>query len=304
MSFGSPHDVVDCDAEARRLDELLTFVTQRRIMTVSDDSGWGKSTFLRKLHHLCRWRHGVPVALVPLEDYEDRPDEFALVTDLVAQLKESELRFPSFDELTLARSFHDVAMFANNVHGTANANGAVINESIIAGTMYKIENVEQFNRFGAPDWTDEADRQAKLLCVEAFFTELLDAARKSPLVIMFDTVESAHEKLKDWLFLALVKRRVLADPDGHKLVIVLAGKKLEADLRSRFLDYDSFFESILSLGIWDLEDTARLFEVRGFDKLLPEDVHYLHAVIVSRNMSLIDVLAIADIINKKRIAGK
>ena len=252
MSCCYPEDVVDYEAETGRFEDLLTFTTRRRIVTVSDDSGQGKSTFLRKLRHLCQWQHGIPVALVPLEDFENRPDELALVSDVAEQLRIAGVQFPSFDKLIRARSFHDVAMFAQDLHGSVDARGAVISGSKVAGTIFQVDNIEQFNTVGAPNWTDEVDLQAKRLCVEAFLVELFDSARGRPVVIIFDTVESAHEKLKDWLLLTLVNGRMLiSEGEECKLLIVLAGRKIEPVLKSRFSDYDSHFESISLLRSWE-----------------------------------------------------
>jgi len=111
---------------------------------------------------------------------------------------------------------------------------------------------------------------------------------------MFDTVESAHEKLREWLFLTLVNGRIVADASGgHKLLLVLAGKSLEALLRSRFSDYDSFFVSIPSLSSWRLEDTKRLLEVKGVGRLDPDVVKLLHRKIITRRLSFTKALAIA-----------
>jgi hypothetical protein len=293
MSGGYPEEVIDCEAEKHRFEDLLRFATPRRIMTVSDDSGWGKSTFVRTLRHLCQFQYKIPVALVPLEDFENRPDELALVTDVVQQLEDVGVQFPSFDKLTRARSLHDVAIFAEGL-GSVDASGAVISESDLAVTMFKIENIEQFNKIGAPDWSEEADRQAKRLCVEAFLTELFETACERPIVIIFDTVESAHEKLKDWLFLTLVNHRILEHPGGeHMLLVVLAGRKLEAALKSRFSDYGFFFDSISSLGTWEKDDTVRLFAVHGLGGLDHKVVDFLHERIAARDVSLTRALAIA-----------
>ncbi len=295
MNCCNTEDVVDCEVQANRFEDLLTFSTQRRVLAVSDDGGRGKSTLLKKLRDLCKWHYSIPVALVPLEDFENCPDELVLVTDIAEQLRGMGVQFPAFDRLLRARSFHDVGMFARDMYcGGVDGRHAIINKSIVAGTLYEIENVEQLIKIGPQEWSDEADLQAKRICVEAFLSELFDMAHQRPVVVLFDTVESAHEKLMDWLFLALVNRRIVADANGdHKLLMVLAGRELEALLRSRFSDYDSFFESMPSLGAWRLEDTKRLLEVKGYGRLDLDVVKLLHKKIVARHMSLADALTIA-----------
>lgn len=302
MSLAIPDDVVDCDAQTKLFETMLRFTTTHRIMTVGDDSGWGKTTFLRKLRYLCQYRHEVPVALVPLEEFESYPDELALTKDITNQLERSpDVRFPSFNRLMLARSLHDVDMFTKHLHGSVDASDSLINESVVAGTIFKIDNVEQFTRIGAPTWTDEANRQAQRLCVEAFLGELFNIALERPLVIIFDTVESANEDLRDWLFLRLVNRGILSNPDSCKLLLVFAGKRLETALRSRFSNYDLLFTSIPSLGALEPHETVQLFEKQGLIGLQPEDVEYLHNRIIDRTMSLTSAIAVADAMIKARI---
>ncbi len=287
-----PADIVDREPEASRFQNLLEFATQRRILAVSDDSGWGKSTFLKKLRYLCEYKHNVPVALIPLEDFDDRPDEFELVSDIVDQLKRAGVPFPSFDRLNIARLLHDAGLFVDRLRGAVNAEAAVISGGQVAGSIF---NIEHADNVGVPDWTDEANRQAKLLCLEAFLADLFETASKRTVVIILDNVEHTTEQLRRWMFKTLVSDRILATPDAeHKLIVVMAGEKLQPRLTSRFEDL-ARFDFISALGTWEPEDTARLFEVHGLNGLLPHQVIQLHGSIVAREVSLTSALAIAAI---------
>jgi hypothetical protein len=287
-----PADIVDREAEAKRFADLLDLGTQRRILAVSDNCGWGKSTFLRKLRHLCDYQYRIPVALVPLEDYDDRPDEFELVSDMATQLKEAGVPFDSFDTLNRLRSFHDGGMFLDGLRGAVNAAGASVTGGQVAGTIF---NIQHADNVGAPDWSDEADRQAKGLCLQAFLAELFEAASKQKVVIIFDNVEHATQQLRRWVLKTLVTDRILAQSDSQrKLIVVMAGEKLEPTLTKLFADL-ACFDLIPAFGTWGPADTARLFEVHGLNGLQPHLVTQLHGNIVAREVSLTGALSIARI---------
>ena len=295
-----PADIVDREPEAKRFENLLEFTTQRRILAVSDDCGWGKSTFLKKLHYLCEYQLMIPVALVPLEDFDDRPDEFALAEDMADQLRRAGVPFPTFDELNRLRSFHDSSLFVNGLRGAINASGATISGGQVAATIF---NIEHADNVGAPDWTDEADRQAKRLCLDTFIGELFETARERKIVIIFDNVGAGTPQLLRWVLKTLVTDRILAKPDsGHKMIVVMAGEKLQPRLTALFKDL-ACFDLIPALGTWELADTARLFEAHGLNGLLPHQVTQLHGNILAREVSLTGALAMAGIL-KTGVAWK
>ena len=291
-----PTRFVDREDEAGRFADLIMLGTNRRILAVSDDVGWGKSTFLKKLRFLCDFQHKVPAALIPLEEYDDRPDELDLVSDVVNQLA-PDILFPTFSTLQRQRSFHSTDMFVDSLRGIVNASNASISGGQVAGTIF---NIEHYDSVGAPDWTDEADRQAKQLCLEAFLAELFAAAKQRMIVIIFDNVGSITRQPQRWVLKTLVSDRVLAERNaGHKLIIVMAGEKLERQLRSVFSDL-SRFDLIPALGALRAEDIDQLLEMHNMDELPHEYRNALHQSVFDREISLAGILAIADAICKVR----
>jgi hypothetical protein len=292
-----PTEVVDRELEASRFESLLRFDSPRRVFAVSDESGRGKSTFLRKLQHLCEYQHNVPVALVPLEEFDDRPDEFTLVNDIADQLSRAGLSFPTYKKLASAYSFRDVGTFQatyRSVYGGVDARAASVSGGQVAGTIINVEHAETV----APaPWDDEANRMAMELCVGAFFADLVAVAVERPVVIIFDTIDRATEQLQRWVFLQLVRRQALAGTeDDRKLVVVLAGTRIEVRLRSVFENlFDTRFESISALGDWDLADTKRLFEVHGYAGLSESRVAQLHQDLGDRALSIAAALSVAAI---------
>src|SRR5580693_6032074 len=106
VSDFDPDRFIDREVEAKRFEVLLGLATPHRILAVSDDSGWGKSAFLKKLKFLCDFDHRIPAALIPLEEFDDCPDELELVSDVVDQLTEAGVRFtiPAFSWTACAES--------------------------------------------------------------------------------------------------------------------------------------------------------------------------------------------------------
>ena len=298
MTLLDPVKIVDRDPESRRFEDLLVFNTPKRVLTVSDSPGRGKTTLLQKLRWICEFRHELPVVLVPLEEYDDHPDEFELVHDIVRQLKEADVRFPAFEKLAAARSFHDNQAFLEtyrSVQGVVHAGGATVQgDATVAGVIYNIEHADQV---GLAAWSDRADEEAKRLCLDAFFGELAAAARERPIVFLFDTVDAATDQLQRWIYLQLVRRRVLADAgQDQRLLVVLAGMDIDAKLRGLFEGlYDSCFDVIPALGDWEFDDSGRLLEVHGYAGLPPEVVTMLHQGILSRQLSLAGALGVAAI---------
>ena len=94
-------------------------------------------------------------------------------------------------------------------------------------------------------------RGSERLCISAFFSELAVAARQRTIVVLFDTVDAVTEQLQRWIFLQLVKRRVLVEGgQDQQLVVVLAGSDIHTKLERMFEDeFQSFFDPITELEI-------------------------------------------------------
>lgn len=298
MELIAPSEIVDRGDETQRFETLLEMVAERKVLAVSDGIGWGKSTLLRKLRHVCECRQ-IPVALIFLNELA-YPDEFTLITTIADQLRQAGLSLPSFDKMNRARAFRDAGQFIQTYQtlGTTDARGAWISGGDVAGTMIKIEHAENV----APtQWTDETEKEARLLCLEAFLADLFTLAAERSIVIMIDSVESADEVLQRWLLLSLIMNRVLAKPNGdHKLLVVLSGEKLDILLQSYFRHYDEQFDFIQQLGDWSLADTERMLHVHhvgGLEKKLVEDIHDW---IAARRVSLSDAIDVGKLLKNRQ----
>lgn len=288
-----PSDVVDREAESRRFQELLAEEASQRVLAISDDSGWGKSELLHKLRHICVY-HGIPVALVKLDELA-YPDEISVAEEVAMQLGQTGIQLESFEKLNKYRGFQDVAAFIDayrSMSGKINVEGASVSGGQVAAL---IVNAEQVHSIGVPDWTPNAAKQARLICLDAFASDLFRPGRSRPVVILLDAFQKADQDFRRWFFHGLMRKHMLGDGIGsHRCVVVLAGEKLEQMLRAQFPDYDSHFECISALSSWQLAHTKRMLEVHEIHGLRPHQIRNIHRDIVARVTSLTGALAIAD----------
>jgi hypothetical protein len=292
-------NIIDREAEVEIFARMLHCDTPRRVLVVSDRGGMGKSDVLRKLRYVCEYTHDVPVALIQLEDFATRPDIFAIVRRLRDALDASGAELPTFDSLNNSRLFGNTVQFAEQVrsiHGMVDLRGAQVTSSTVAGTIFNIERAEHVS---LPPWNEEAESQAREMCIEAFLVDLLNSARKNPTVLMFDTVDNAGEELLRWLFLELVRKRVLTGWQSHKLIVVLAGQKIAAMLDRRLRpEHRECIEPIASLSRWELHHVAEFLQVHGFCALKPGQVEAIHRLLGEGN-TLTAALAIAKLVSEE-----
>jgi hypothetical protein len=302
MNLIALQDIVDRGQETERFKDFLNLRTERRIFAVSDDSGWGKSTLLRKLRHVCE-RDGVPVALIYLNELADL-SEFTLTREMVDQLHQAGVPFPSFQQLNFARAFRDMYRFSDTYHslkGTIHADGASIHGGQVAGLMFNIQHADKVE---ARPWSEEAEKEARLLCLDAFLVDLFAEARKRKVVIIADAVEYADEGLQRWLLRNLIARQVIGRSD-HRLVVVLSGENLDGLLQPYFDESGAQFEfidALCSRGSWCLSDTERMLQVHKLTGLDATVVQDIHKWISTRKVSLADALLIAAIAKRTAAA--
>jgi AAA ATPase domain len=289
-----PSDVVDREVESRRFQELLAEEASRRVLAISDDSGWGKSALLHKLQHICEY-HDIPVALVKLDELLPYPDEISVAEEVAMQLRHTGIQLESFEKLNKYRSFQDVAAFIDayrSMSGEISVEGASVSGGQVAALIINAERVQSI---GMPDWTPDAAKQAKLLCLDAFASDLFRSGRSHPVVILLDAFQKADQDFRRWFFHGLMRKHMLGGGvGGHRCLVVLAGERLEQMLRAQFPDYDSHFECISALSSWQLADTKRMLEVHKIQGLRPHQIKNIHRDIVARITSLTGALAIAD----------
>jgi hypothetical protein len=272
---------------------MLQFQTRRRVLIVSDKPGQGKSVLLRKLRWLCDFQFGVPAALVPLEEYEQRPDELTLATDIVDQLAAS-VPFDKFNHLASARSLREARSFERpfGVQGQVLATEAQISGGTVAGTVIQNASIT------LPDWDGPSEREARRQCLSAFHTELVEHSAEQPVVIIFDTLDKSPEPLRRWVFLQILKGAILDRTEqGHKLIVVVAGVGLNEMLRSIFADtFETCFEPISSLGSWGRNELEQFLQVHSCNGLSGDDVEMLLRNRVEFGRSLQFVLEMAQLL--------
>jgi hypothetical protein len=255
--------IIDREAEAETFNGLLACSTPRRIMVVSGKSGMGKSVVLRKLRYLCEYTHSVPVALADLADFQDRPDTFALVAKLRKLLGQIgpaiPAAFPQFDDANEKRNSPAGVTLPvmPPVQGTVDARNATVSgQGQVGGVIYNV------SMYGGPSArTDEADAAARERCAELFLDDLLDCARQQPVVLLFDSMEKAGDELKRWIFLDLIRKRLLPNRKDCKLIVVLAGQDLAQMVSDRLQATAEDSIEPASLSRWNIHHVADFLRV-------------------------------------------
>jgi hypothetical protein len=305
MARIDPTKIYDRDPEARVYGELVRLEMPRRVLVVSERSGMGKTDFLRKLKLESTRDHSVPVALVALDNFVGRPDEFAIVEYMYGELKRTGAPLPNFARLRAAHRMKNVLLFAGElleVQGFVDMSGAVIESGAprIAGVMINI-NAETYV---PPPWDDEMDAQAKIMCVEAFLADLSLFASKDPLALMFDAVDKAEEDLLEWIISELVRGRALQQWQDRKLVIVLAGTAVDALVLGRLpADEQDCVERLAGFATWDAEQLKGFLEANDLGGLTQDELTALSFLLESGNHSLMDVVLDARAWLRKRRQG-
>lgn len=267
--------IVDRDTEIQRLSRLVGPQAGPRVVVVSHRSGMGKTDLLRKLRLSCERDLEVAVGLVRLEDFESRPDEFAVVSHLARQLARTGAELPHFEELDRARAHGSTATFLEHVRSVRGhvdlTNAAVTGAPRIAAVMVE---VQAGGHVSLPDWNPETDAQARSLCVEAFLSDLAAYAGTHPVVLIFDSVDAVGEELRHWILTEVVKARALA---AAGMVVVLAGEDAVDMVLGRLprAQHDQV-ERIEAFAEWDVPLLREFFHVHGKDGLTDQEIEWLH----------------------------
>lgn len=293
--------IYDRDPEARVYGELVRLERDRRVLVVSERSGMGKTDFLRKLRLESTRDHAVPVALVFLDDFASRPDEFKVVDHIHDELKGTGAALPNYERLRAELRMRNVLGFAaqlDDVRGIVNMSGAVIESGApkIAGVMYNI-TAEVYQ---PPPWDDEIDTQAKRMCVEAFLADLTQFVSEAPLALMFDALDKAEEALLEWIINQLC-RRALSDWQQRKLVIVLAGTDVEGLVLGRLrVEEQAVVERLPQFAAWDVDQLAGFLAANDLGGLDQQELEALTMLLRSGSQSLMDLVLLARNILRKR----
>jgi hypothetical protein len=288
--------IIDREAEAMIFKDMLRFKTPRRILVVSGQSGMGKSDLLRKLRFMCENECGIPVALRDLRELESRPDVFPLVVSLHKALTDGGAAFPTFDTRNRARIDHNRSALGEPQEsgtGMVNATGAQIEDSAkVAGKMTVVERAEHVY-MGQPQWTEEHETAARSRCIDGFLGDLLAFCREQPAVMLFDSVDKAGEDVQRWIFLDLIRRRLLPALGELKLLVVLAGIDAAEMLSSRLQPAErECVEPIASLSRWDEETVAAFLAAHNYGGFSKDEISAIHTLL-SAGYTLFEALMVA-----------
>ena len=303
MGRPDPSMIVDREGDLAAFATMLTLDSPQRVMVVSDRRGRGKTDLLRKLRHQCEWRN--PPVSAALFDFEARgvTTDIEIVECLAEQLRDAAggLELANYERLSQARLIGDVGKFAQEwsvMSGSINLTSAQLSgEAQAAGIINNI-HIEHVASMTTPEWNEALDKHARRLCKEAFFSDLLEATRESPVVLIFDTVNSADQDMRRWLVNELLRRRLLANWQEHHLLLILAGTDVDQLLEplvamsegARLLPASPLHE-------WGPDEVRAFLAAHGIDGFVDKEVESIQNVIAA-GLSLVKALQIAELMKE------
>lgn len=307
-----PEKLVDLDQVTTEFIRLLRGCHRRdapRIVVASDSSGRGKSSLLRKLHHVAVWEEDVPAALIALDEIGER-DQFDVIQRLAEQLGEdSRISFSKFNQLNRARRMQstddllrlrgDLAQSTGSVHMQgARFEGGKQN---IAGVISdRIENVN-VDVHGRARWTAGHEAEARQACVEAFFVDLPHCSGGKPFAVLIDSVdEKAPETLREWVLRDFIRNRLIRSIGrACPWLLVIAGRPdLGKAISDRFLDHyaDWIWSAPDSLGCWTTEDVRKLMRIHLDAEIDENHLFWFENLIKSERRPLDTAISIARLL--------
>jgi hypothetical protein len=271
-------------------------------MLVSDRSGMGKTDLLRKLRLLCERDHGVAVALVLLDEFVGRQDEFTVVDHLHSALTSTGASFPRFAALNGALRRRDVTPFGDRFGGRVSAaldlrQAAIAGNARVSGVAIDADNVTI-----APQmWTDELDAYVRGRCVEAFLEELETYARERPVALLFDGLEKVSDALRRWIIVDIVRQRLLDDWQNRKMVVVLAGVDVADMILGRLpTGLHDCVEPVPSFSEWSREQVGEFLAANDLDQLEDTEVIAIHSLLSAKRYTLASLLLVASMMAQQR----
>jgi hypothetical protein len=270
--------IIDRDGETTAFKEILGLGTARRVLVISERAGNGHTDTLRKIRLQCERDFGVPVALLSLENFKRRPDEFAMVTQLSRSFRDSGANMKSFENLNRARALGNTTAFFDQlkqVFGAVDLTGATVSGGTIAALL--IQHADVVN---LPEWSPETEREARALCVEAFLSDLNKFAAEKEIVLLIDGLEKMADDLRRWVLGELVRRQALMQWQSRKLVVVIAGADSYDLVLGRLpQDQHECVEPIRRFDSWSLEQVGEFLRANGFMDFTVGETNAIHSLI-------------------------
>jgi hypothetical protein len=287
---------IDREVEQELFFNVLLKFEDKRLLTIRDAGGRGKSSLLKQLEYKCRWQLDPPTLahLAPL----DQVHEFGPF-DLIENIKDEitgmadrfdvELRFGRFENLDEARTARNFVPFRDRISPT----------HIGGGSAGPISKYLQADAADSPEsWNVKKEDIARRECVKMFFEDLKEICDTQPVVVLLDSWERSNPELQEWIVNRIV-RPLCFDTASRptKFGLVLAGRELP-DFRQLLGGeerYNRLVESIESLGQWEEDHVRAFLQAYGHEEVSAEGdlVRFIHSKLRS-GLSLDGALQLAE----------
>jgi hypothetical protein len=266
---------IDRTHEQKRFGQMVACRSKRRVMTVKDASGRGKSRLLRQLRLTCQTRN-VPVCLIPLDDL-NKKTAYELVEKAEAELVATGLAFPTFADVQDRRL---QASLGGAPVGAAHADD---NKGVVAGVY--AEAGSQVTFFGGRVPAD-LDERMQRDAVGAFLADLQAHCDQRPVVVLLDAYEQVDGEVD--VFLTGFLSACVAHPERFdKLVVVIAGQHVPTEVLelAYMARYRHAVEAIDELSRWEREHVQQFLEdqLKSHSEM---DLEYLHGKIEAEGWSI------------------
>ncbi|MFX0194480.1 MAG: hypothetical protein ACFFCW_00035 [Candidatus Hodarchaeota archaeon] len=260
-----PKKFIDREFEAELFENLLKLNDEKRILTIQDVGGMGKTQLLQKLEYRCSTvKPRTPVSFVDLEALNPT----TLVMRITEDLKKFGLEFPNFKKHDAARTGGDFSVFLSSVHlQGSDLKGA--SDVRAAGYMVNIDQHSgplNITGGGVGKLLPDQEEKAQEVCIEVFFDELEEHCENRPIILLFDRYERAGNELIAWLAGDLFPLRFFDfNKRPKKLILVLAGREIP-DFTKDWPqeDVDAVVESVKELSKWKKEHVEECLRIHGF----------------------------------------
>jgi hypothetical protein len=232
----------------------------KRLLTLCDQSEYGKSHLLKRLEWMCAWEIDPPIAVgfVPINEVRT---VHAVVAQAAKGLENGGCvlnRFTQAEQERIKRRQANI-----HIEGSVNAES---NEGEATGVKDVTINA------GEPDF--EAQEALRAHAVRQFLADLEEVSKQQPVVLLIDAFEKSGEDLATWIAL-FIRDHVLND--DRRLIVVIAGQQVpttafRAYLQDRFDEMVTEREALSKLARDHVEDLLKANGVQ-YDV---DDVDYLH----------------------------
>ena len=206
--------VIDRERELDIFRDVLDRASGPCVVTVEDDSGFGKSLLLQLFE-----QHATdtdPPAVTACTRLEESAQLMWLVEEISRGLAACGAPLERFEELNLARMTRDHEKFGLSAPAVPNVEVKIINSEL------RDSPTTGANIAGWPDsWLDGHERAAQEACLRALLDDLCELSRRRTVVLLLDQYERRTPEIEQWLDRALLTRVLHnVDPFGTLVLVV------------------------------------------------------------------------------------